>query len=203
MKYASLVLSLSLAILALAQSAIAEHLARRCQCGDCCQKVCRLVVETKKETKICYGVKCEDFCLPGRSCITGTKCVTDPCTGRCHREYCWQPNCGEVRTRRVLTKTPVTTEKTVYRCVVEDRCQKCGTAEVDQPSTMRLSQQYGEISPEVIPTSGELSIEEFERLVPRAALLNEVEETQDAVASKSAPKPAGRSPWIERLFSTR
>ncbi len=110
----------------------------QCGCGQC-KKVCKLVCETKKETVWCYDCKCEDFCIPGKSCLLGSKCVPntcDPC--KTHREFCWAPSCGPVRQKMVLLKVPKTVEKTVYKCVVECVCCGCGCAKVDFDATKQL-----------------------------------------------------------------
>ena len=38
-----------------------------CGCANSCQKVCRLVCEEKKVDVLCWGCKCENFCVPGPS----------------------------------------------------------------------------------------------------------------------------------------
>ncbi|HEX3872476.1 MAG TPA: hypothetical protein VHV77_18655 [Pirellulales bacterium] len=113
-------------VLVLPVLADADHHHHRCpQCG-CHQlkKVCRVVPVTEKITTTCYTSKCEDFCVPGKSCLLGERCYSD-CNG-CHTEKVWQPNCGKVYTRRVLVKENVTREKPGYKCVVETCCCKCG-----------------------------------------------------------------------------
>ena len=51
------------------------------RCGGPCKKVCRLVCEEKKVEVVCWGCKCEDFCVPGPGCPTceHCKCVCQTC----------------------------------------------------------------------------------------------------------------------------
>jgi hypothetical protein len=97
-----------------------------CQCQ--CSKVCKLVPEVKKVPKVTYGCECEDFCVPGRSCIVGYQCPeNDDCDcGRQKRpEPIWQPSCGCVRTRHKLVKIETMKEVKGYKCVVVNLCPHC------------------------------------------------------------------------------
>lgn len=133
-----LCLSLSLCLAAAAWSG---ESCRQCGCGAC-KKVCRLVCETRQETIWCYDCKCEDFCVPGPSCLLGTRCVPDPCNPcRTHREFCWKPSCGPLRERMVLYKVPQVVERPSYRCVVECICCECGQARIDDEATRQLVEE--------------------------------------------------------------
>jgi hypothetical protein len=82
----------------------------------CCGcKVCKLVCEQKKLTVTCYGCKCKDICIPGRSqdgckhcatCSGGSAAKCGECPPKC--EFCWRDwcpcGCAEPRTIHVLTK---------------------------------------------------------------------------------------------------
>ena len=67
-------------------------------CGDCCapcaKKVCKLVPEEKKVEVVCWGCKCEDFCVPGPGCPTCEHC----------KPVC--PNCDDATKKaKVCAKT--------------------------------------------------------------------------------------------------
>src|SRR4051812_35136558 len=72
--YAGRMLLCSLLVVAAITNIVGQlHADHTCcaQCGgtDGCQKVCRLVCETKKITTICWGCQREDFCIPGPSSV--------------------------------------------------------------------------------------------------------------------------------------
>jgi hypothetical protein len=97
-----------------------------CQC-QCC-KVCRLVPDVKKVPKVRYECECEDFCVPGPSCIVGYQCPSDDdcdCGRRKHPEPIWKPSCGCVRTRHKLVKIETMKEVKTYKCVVVNLCPHC------------------------------------------------------------------------------
>jgi hypothetical protein len=112
-------------LLVLACPARAGHFCHRCGCQRHCKKICRLVCEKKKETKIEYGCECEDFCIPGHSKKCGVKVECD-CHGHRHREIVWQPVCAKVHTRKKLVKKEITKEVPSYKWVVEEYCCICG-----------------------------------------------------------------------------
>jgi hypothetical protein len=150
-----------------------------CCCGECgcakVRKVCRLVPDVKMVTTFEYDMKCEDFCLPGKSCKLGTKCVPD-CTSwhGCHKETIWKPSCGCVKTRNVLVKVPVTKEVHGYKCVVECVCCGCGVAKVDEKATQEALEQG------IMPASAE------EPIV--------LEEPADETAGAEQPVAASQEP---------
>ena len=86
----------------------------RCGCpSDCLQKVCQVVCEIKKETKTCWCVECQEFCLlmPG------------------HRDCCDQcqppPRCGRTKCVKKLVKKEYQVDVPVYKCVVRYLCPAC------------------------------------------------------------------------------
>lgn len=133
------VLSIGLALGATpsAKRAVAGPLCCRCGCPDNCCKVCRPVPDTKEVKKVCWDVKCEDVCVPGRSCCCGEVCKQDECG--CWTYKIWKPNCGYVKTRKVLVKKEVTRKVPSTKWVVEDVCQHCRTPEdCDLPADGKL-----------------------------------------------------------------
>ncbi len=116
-----------------------QQCCQHCGCQGPCHKVCHVVCETKEVKETIYGCRCEDFCLPGKSCKCGEECECDPCksqwswfdfmTGNHDGTTChavWQPSCsGDVRTRTKLIKYTVIKRVPSYRWVVEYCCDKC------------------------------------------------------------------------------
>ncbi len=98
----------------------------QCGCGQL-KKVCRMVPEIKKETVTKWVLVCEDFCLPGRSCKVGEKCVPDCDSHKGFRmEDILKPTCGPIVTKKRLKQVSETIEKPGYKCVVETICSQCG-----------------------------------------------------------------------------
>jgi len=110
-----------------------------CGRNDSRQKVCRLVCEEKKVNVICWGVKCEDFCLPGPSkpCCKECDLVCDDC-GKKHKEgdpvatphrFVWRdwiPSMhGQIYTKKKLMQRIDTKKVPSYKWVVEDLCAQC------------------------------------------------------------------------------
>lgn len=110
-----------------------------CGCQDSCQKVCRLVCEEKKVDVICWGMKCEDFCLPGPSkpCCKQCDLVCDDC-GKKPKEddpvatphrFIWRdwiPSTNaKIYTKKKLMQRIDTKKVPSYKWVVEDLCKKC------------------------------------------------------------------------------
>src|SRR5688500_7438152 len=70
-----------------------------CGHAGACQKVCRLVCETKKVEVTCWGCKCEDFCVPGPSkpgckhCETVCEFCNEGCDANavhsCPQKFVW------------------------------------------------------------------------------------------------------------------
>jgi hypothetical protein len=124
-------------------AATSGHGGGRC-CSHCgseapCQKVCRLVKEEKKIETVCWGCKCEDFCLPGPSHIRCRHCETVCSDGECvvdkdgvaakPKDWVWTewlPSCkAHLHTKKKLMKKVVTKKVPAYKWVVEDLCTKC------------------------------------------------------------------------------
>lgn len=114
-----------------------------CPCARCghaadCQKVCRLVTETKKVEVICWGYKDEDFCLPCPSteceqhCETAcVDCEKDSKVESQPKAFLWTrwlPTSAESYTRRKLMKRVTTKEVPSFKWVYEDVCEKCASA---------------------------------------------------------------------------
>jgi hypothetical protein len=116
-------LALLLSIAALANHAQAGICCSRCGCPDNCCKVCRPVPDVKEVKEVCWDVKCEDFCVPGPSCCCGKVEKHDDCG--CWSYKIWKPNCGHVRTRKLLVKKEVTRKVPTTKWVVEDVCAHC------------------------------------------------------------------------------
>jgi hypothetical protein len=141
--------------------AVTSTIALGCDhCGGAgaCQKVCRLVCETKKVEITCWGCKCEDFCVPGPSKPGCRHCETvcDDCEAGSDpsavhyqsRKFVWTewiPGCATIRTRKKLMKKTITKTIPSYKWVVEHLCPHCQLAaqsaavpagtEIPQPPT--------------------------------------------------------------------
>src|SRR5579859_1082585 len=101
-----------------------------CGCQSQCQKICKIVKETKKVPVVKYDVECEDFCIPGPSSRCGKKCECecDPCTGHCkhHHNWIYEPSdCAQIRTKKKLVKIETTKEVPSYKWVVQKVCGHC------------------------------------------------------------------------------
>ncbi len=109
-------------------------------CGCCCpcQKTCRLVEEEKQVEIICWGKKCEDFCVPCKSERGCKNCemVCETCgdkgsEGICSEPkryvwYDWIPGCGaRIYTRHKLMRGVTTKKVPSFKWVVEDLCPDC------------------------------------------------------------------------------
>jgi len=115
--------------------------AHRC-CTGCgcsasrCRKVCRLVREDKKITTTCWGMECEDVCVPGPSHPECKHCEMVCGKGEGDKQICtqpkklvwtsWVPGCGrDIVTKRKLMKKTVTKIVPSFKWVVEDMCTAC------------------------------------------------------------------------------
>ena len=108
----------------------------RCGCSaNRCRKTCRLVQEDRKITNTCWGMECEDFCVPGPSTPDCRQCDT-VCNSVPGDKVCsqpkrlvwtsWIPGCGsEIFTKRKLMKKTVTKTVPSFKWVVEDLCAEC------------------------------------------------------------------------------
>ena len=111
-----------------------------CGCEEPCRKVCRLVKEEKKVEVVCYGMKEQDFCLPGpskRGCQHCEPVCTDcdekgkdkdPDVESKPRKFVWSdwiPGRAHIHTKTLLMKKTETKKIPSYKWVVEDLCEKC------------------------------------------------------------------------------
>lgn len=123
----------------------------RCdRCGGC-EQVRRMCVKARIEkemTKVCWGYRCEQVCIPGPSVFRGTEHHRDDCG--CWTCWLWKPTCAEVITRRVPVKQEVRRKVPSVRWSVEERCCHCRHESKDRPGG-RVSSR----SPE--PLVGEVS----------------------------------------------
>jgi len=108
-----------------AGAAMAADMCRcdRCGCSAACRSVCVPKMIEKEVVKVCWDYKCEEVCIPGRSCFCETRCAEDKCG-------CWtydvaQPTCARVKTRRVPVRTEVKRKVPAVEWVVEHRCGAC------------------------------------------------------------------------------
>lgn len=134
--FAAIALGIAVAILLTTLAGGGEHCrCAHCGCQSSCQKICRLVCEDKKVPVVCWGCKCEDFCLPGHSKRECKHCedVCDDCDDPevCHKPktfswYDWVPSCkSHIYTKTKLMKKTVTKTIPSYKWVVEDVCCEC------------------------------------------------------------------------------
>ncbi len=114
-----------------------EGCCSHCGCSsNRCRKVCRLVSEDRKITTTCWGMECEDFCVPGPSTPECKHCEMVCKNGPDDKQVCgqpkrlvwtsWRPGCGqEIHTKRKLMKKTVTKKVPSFKWVVEDLCVEC------------------------------------------------------------------------------
>jgi hypothetical protein len=88
-------------------------------CCQPCEKVCVPVPTTKKITKVVYGYKCIDFCIPHN-----IECHDGCCSGGCGCCPTVCPSCEHPRVRKALIKWVRTTECPTFKCEV--RAVPCG-----------------------------------------------------------------------------
>jgi hypothetical protein len=109
----------------------------QCGCAASCRKVCRLVYEDKKVEVVCWGCKCEEFCVAGPS-KPGCKrcdCVCTTCDEGADSNVCakpkrfvwfdWLPGCAHVHTRTKLMRKTVTVTVPSHKWIIEDLCADC------------------------------------------------------------------------------
>lgn len=117
-----------------------EH-GRHCRhCGataDCC-KVCQLKCEEAEVEITCWGCKCEEFCIPDRSCpgcrhcevvCEDCDCAGDPnephAVGKWFVWRDWCPGTAQVYPRKKLMYKVITRKVPVYKWEVVDLCPAC------------------------------------------------------------------------------
>lgn len=116
-------------------------LCHHCRCHASCRKVCRLVCEEKKVEIVCWGGKCEEFCLPPPSkpkcrhceliCGTCESCAKEGVSAKPKKFvwFEWIPGCAtRLATKNKLMKKVVTKKVPTYKWVLEDLCGKCESA---------------------------------------------------------------------------
>jgi hypothetical protein len=98
-----------------------------------------------------YDCECEDFCLPGKSecCITYDECG--------HKQKCYTPTCGCVRTRVKLIKREKKEQVQTHKCVVENLCPrcsvKCGAKPLPQSTVAGYLEQMAVAAGRLTPAS--------------------------------------------------
>lgn len=114
-----------------------EGCCSHCGCrANRCRKICRLVQADRKITTTCWGMQCEDFCVPGPSTPDCRHCETVCSKEPDDKQICvkpkrlvwtsWIPGCGqEMFTKRKLMKKTVTTTVPSFKWVVENACPEC------------------------------------------------------------------------------
>ncbi len=130
---------------------------RRCGCAaNRCRKVCRLEKSEKKITTTCWGMECEDICLPGPSTPECKHCETICCQDKDDKKIItqpkrlvwisWRPGCeADLITKRKLMKKTVTKTVPSFKWVVEDLCKECVAAiePITVPSGIKLPNPPG------------------------------------------------------------
>lgn len=113
----------------------------RCDGCMCVHRVCVAKRTEKEIVKVCWGYKCEDFCIPGPSIYCGEKCSHDTCG--CWTHSIWKPTCAEVRTKRVPVKNVVKRKVPGVEWKVEERCKECRflCVGIDDPKSPTNSDQ--------------------------------------------------------------
>lgn len=98
----------------------------RCDRCGACDRVATVCVKrlTEKEvTKVCWGYRCEQVCIPGPSIFLGTRHHKDDCG--CWTCWLWRPTCAEVITRRVPERKEVKRRVPAVEWTAEERCCRC------------------------------------------------------------------------------
>jgi hypothetical protein len=123
----------------------------RCdRCGGCERvgTVCVKRLTEKEVTKVCWGYRCEQVCIPGPSIFIGTRHHKDDCG--CWTCRLWRPTCAEVITRRVPEKKEVKRKVPAVAWTVEERCCKCR----HEPRPTRPAEPDGPPAKETAVTDG-------------------------------------------------
>jgi hypothetical protein len=151
MRTSHLVLAVALTAVAIVPLLARAHdgCCSHCGCAAACHKVCRLECGEKKVEIICWGCKCEDFCIPCKSKKGCKHCETvcDDCeadreAGVCAKPknfvwFDWMPGGATIRTKTKLMKKIETVTVPSYKWVVEDMCPKCAAnAAATKPDTI-------------------------------------------------------------------
>ena len=145
-----------------------DHCCAHCGCECRCRKVCRLVCEEKKVDVICWGCKCEDFCVPGPGkpgclhCEQVCGTCDQPCDSKAPyaepKSFVWRnwiPSCAQIYTKKKLMQQVVSKKVPSYKWVVEELCPDCEAtcpcasiepgATIPQPPVVDAKLKYGGI----------------------------------------------------------
>ncbi len=85
--------------------------------------MCVKTLTEKEVTKVCWGYRSEEICIPGPSIFCGTRHHRDDCG--CWTCWLWKPTCAEIITKRVPVKKEVTRKIPAVEWKVEERCCAC------------------------------------------------------------------------------
>src|SRR4051794_18221084 len=90
--------NLMLALVAIATGALTVPTAARADCPHCgcheqVKKICHVECIEKEVKTPKFSCKCEDFCIPGPSCLCDTRCAEECCHP--YHIHVWQPGCAE------------------------------------------------------------------------------------------------------------
>jgi len=88
--------------------------------------MCVKTLTEKEVTKVCWGYRSEEICIPGPSIFCGTRHHRDDCG--CWTCWLWKPTCAEIITKRVPVKKEVTRKIPAVEWKVEERCCACRQA---------------------------------------------------------------------------
>ena len=118
-------------------------------CAHCgghaaCKKMCKVVCEIKEVKKVVWTVKCEEFCTPLPGCKRCHACGDNGacgecggcdagCDAGCGKPKMVPPQCGPVRSRKVLVPKEVVERVPVYKCVPCYACGACCESGAVQP----------------------------------------------------------------------
>ena len=147
--------------------------------GCCSDNVCKLVKTEIEKKVICYGCKCEDFCVPGKSStcrdgLFGCSCKSKDrcsCKGKCscgceHAPYCnvcvkqWEPGCATLKTRKKLVKYEKTVKVPGWKWVVVKGTKggECATLTKPAPAGAMIGQSFPATDEEIMLVSAQLPV---------------------------------------------
>ena len=180
----TIVLSLAVVLASFAAQEAQAQKQKGCGGGGCCgDAVCKLV-KTEIEKKVtCYGCKCEDFCVPGKSkkirdcgrCKDNCGCKGAGKGGCCnHAPYCkvcvneWEPGCAVLKSRKKLVKYQKTIKVPGWKWVVVkgtkggagDCCGSKGCAAITKPAPAGavIGQSFPATTEEIQLASAQMAI---------------------------------------------
>ena len=112
-----------LAVASAADAPARDGLCDRCGGSESVRTVCVKILMEKEVTKVCWGYRCEEVCIPGPSIFCGARHHRDDCG--CWTCWLWKPTCAEVITRHVPVKKEVRRKMPAVEWKVEERCCAC------------------------------------------------------------------------------